>query len=167
MVAPALFSSAHTEWATPRDLAAALVAEYGITTDVCADVGNAVVPRFFAKEDDGLAQRWEGVCWMNPPFGSDIGRWVAKAAQHASDGDALVVCLLPVRSDTRWWHASVWDAHRHRPRCGVEIRFLKGRLRFGGAKNTAPFPVAVVVFHPPRSLSSDSPIVICARAETS
>lgn len=147
MVAPALFSSAHTEWSTPRDLAASLVAEFGIQTDVCADASNAVAECWFDRETDGLAQGWTGACWMNPPFGKDIGRWVAKAAESAREG-ATVVCLLPVRSDTRWWHASVWDEERHRPQRRVEIRFLRGRLKFGGAKNTAPFPVAVVIFHP-------------------
>ena len=78
---------------------------------------------------------------MNPPFGRAIRAWVEKAAREAAAG-ALVVGLLPVRTDTRWWHRWVM---------GAEIRFLPGRLRFGGAQSGAPFPSAVVVFRPPRS----------------
>jgi hypothetical protein len=85
-----------------------------------------------------LAQRWQGVVWCNPPYGRSIARWVRKAWESVEQGDAeCVVCLLPARVDTRWWHTYCARG---------EVRFLRGRLRFGGAKSGAPFPSAVVVF---------------------
>src|SRR6266853_968221 len=115
-----------------------LHAEFGFTLDVAAQPGNAKCPRYFTPEDDGLAQPWDGVCWMNPPYGKTIGQWMRKAYESAQAG-ATVVCLVPARVDTRWWHR--YCAHG-------EIRFLEGRLRFGGCKNSAPFPSAIVVFRP-------------------
>jgi site-specific DNA-methyltransferase (adenine-specific) len=142
---PVHFSSASDEWATPRDLAAKLVAEFKLTLDVCASPGNAVVPNFFTKEQDGLARNWNTPnVWMNPPYGRGIGAWVAKAARHAKAG--VAVCLLPARTDTRWWHDHIWDFEKHAPRPGVEVRFLPGRLKFGGSANSAPFPSCVVIF---------------------
>ncbi len=135
--AHALFSSRSVEWETPSDLYKPLGAEFAFTLDVCATPHNAKVPRFFARSDDGLAQSWQGErCWMNPPYGRDIARWVAKAYREATAG-ALVVALLPARTDTRWWQQYVTRG---------EIRFLPGRLRFGGAKHAAPFPSAIVVW---------------------
>ncbi len=88
---------------------------------------------------DGLALTWLGTCWMNPPYGRKIGQWVRKAYESSLLG-ATVVCLLPARTDTAWWHDYVVKG---------EIRFLRGRLKFGGQKNSAPFPSAVVVYRPP------------------
>lgn len=132
------FSSATPEWSTPQDLFDELDARYGFEVDVCATPENAKCPAFFTAEHDGLDQPWQGTCWMNPPYGRDIGRWVAKA-YHSALAGATVVCLLPARTDTGWWHNYC--------RRG-EIRFLRGRLRFGGSANAAPFPSAVVTFHP-------------------
>lgn len=130
------FSSATPEWATPVDLFAGLDAEFGFDLDVCATAENAKCPRYFTAADDGLAQEWAGVCWMNPPYGRGIGAWIRKAAESAEAG-ATVVCLVPARVDTAWWH----DYCRH-----GEVRFLRGRLRFGDAVASAPFPSALVVF---------------------
>lgn len=106
--------------------------------DPCATADNAKCARFFTKEDDGLAQRWSGRVFMNPPYGREIGKWVKKAYDEAKFGAAeIVVCLLPARTDTHWWHAWVmWG----------EVHFIRGRLKFGGSKNSAPFPSVVVVF---------------------
>jgi phage N-6-adenine-methyltransferase len=136
----ALFSSDTDEWETPQELFDALDAEFGFKVDVCATAENAKTPHFFTRADDGLNQDWvaAGVCWMNPPYGKNIGRWVEKARMSAESG-ATVVCLLPARTDTAWW----WD------HClAGEIRFLRGRLRFSGSDAGAPFPSAVVVFGP-------------------
>jgi phage N-6-adenine-methyltransferase len=133
------FSSKTSTWETPRDLFEKLDLEFGFTLDVCALPENAKCMRFFTPEDDGLEKEWEGVCWMNPPYGREIGQWVKKAHQSALNG-ATVVCLLPARTDTQWWHTFVMGAN--------EIRFLRGRLRFVGAKSCAPFPSVVVVFRP-------------------
>lgn len=138
MLSPIHFSSASVEWATPTELFATLHAEFHFTLDVCASPENATCPRYFTVEQDGLAQDWRGhVCWMNPPYGRTIGAWVAKAATCG----ARVVALLPARTDTAWWHDYVWDTEHNRPRPGVQVRLLRGRLKFGGAKSGAPVPV--------------------------
>lgn len=134
------FSSKTDVWSTPPDLFAELHDEFGFTVDVCAIAENAKCRRYFTPEQDGLKQVWSGVCWMNPPYGRMIGKWVEKAFKSAKDG-ATVVCLVPSRTDTSWWHDFVLNA--------AEIRVVKGRLKFGGSENGAPFPSAIVVFRPP------------------
>ena len=140
----AYHSTKTTEWSTPQSFYDALDTEFHFTLDVCATTTNAKCPRFFTMADDGLRQRWEGACWMNPPYGKTIALWIRKAAESALAG-AVVVCLVPVRTDTRWWQRYV---------LGAEVRFVPGRLTFGGAVNPAPFPNAVVVFRPLALLSS-------------
>lgn len=132
------YSSATDEWATPQDIFDELDGEFGFTLDVCASPSNAKCSRFFDSATDGLAQDWTGVCWMNPPYGDVIPDWIGKARASALAG-ATVVCLVPARVDTGWW----WENCRH-----GEVRFLRGRLKFGGSPNSAPFPSAVVVFTP-------------------
>lgn len=140
-----LFSSASTEHETPQDLFDELDAEWRFDVDVCATAENAKCVRYFsalpepgAWLTDGLHQRWEGSCFCNPPYGREIDKWVAKACAEARGGHAATVMLLPSRTDTRWWHEYVIPFG--------ETRFLRGRLKFGSAKNSAPFPSAVVVF---------------------
>jgi len=137
-----LFSSATDEWSTPADLYELIHAEFAPVLDVCATPYNAKCAMYFTREQDGLAQEWRGVCWMNPPYGREIGKWVKKAYWSAKMNGATVVCLLPARTDTSWWHEYVIGGK-------AEVRFLRGRLKFGGAKNSAPFPSAVVVFDQP------------------
>jgi len=131
------FSSATDLWATPQRLFDELHHEFQFTLDVCAIPENAKCPQFYSPTEDGLSQPWTGVCWMNPPYGRAIGLWVARAYRAALTG-ATVVALLPARTDTTWWHEYVVKAK--------DIRFLRGRIRFGEAKYSAPFPSAVVVF---------------------
>ncbi len=140
MVSAALFASKRTDWETPQELFDGLNAEFRFDLDVCASAENAKCRRFFTVEDDGLTQPWDSVCWLNPPYGRGMERWLRKAF-HAAQNGALVVCLVPARTDTRWWHLYVVRSS--------EIRFLRGRLRFQGAANSAPFPSAVIVFRPP------------------
>lgn len=136
-----LFSSKTVEWATPPDTFRKLDAEFGpFTLDPCATPQNAKTPLFFTKEQDGLAQPWAPhKVFMNPPYGGAVGLWLAKARAEAARG-ALVVALVPARTDSRWWH-------EHAEGADVK-KFLRGRLRFGDAKASAPFPSAVVVFRP-------------------
>ena len=142
MIAPALLSSKTDEWGTPADLFAQLNRRFGpFDLDVCATDQNAKCPRFYAREQDGLQHDWAGTCWMNPPYGRTIGKWVRKAWESSRAG-ATVVCLLPARVDTKWW----WDFVKP----FGEIEFIRGRLRFGDGCNSAPFPSAVVVFRPGR-----------------
>lgn len=133
------FQSKTAEWETPGFLFKGLDAEFKFELDVCATKENAKTKRFYTKQEDGLEQEWEGVCWCNPPYGREIGKWIQKAFESAREG-ALVVCLIPARTDTAWWHRWVTRG---------EIRFLRGRLKFGKAKNSAPFPSAIVIFRPP------------------
>lgn len=132
-----LFSSASSEWGTPDWLFQRLDAEFGFTLDPCATPANARCRKFFTAQEDGLAQDWSGhSVFMNPPYGRLIGRWMRKAFESSRRG-ATVVCLVPARTDTNWWHEFAMRG---------EIRFMRGRLRFKGGKHSAPFPSAVVVF---------------------
>ncbi len=130
------FSSATDLWSTPQDFFDKQNAIHGFTLDVCATADNAKCARYFTEADDGLAQPWHGVCWMNPPYGRTIGLWMRKAYESHLTG-ATVVCLVPSRTDTRWWHDYAMKG---------QIEFIRGRLKFGDAKNSAPFPSALVVF---------------------
>ena len=133
------FSSATDEWGTPQNFFDALDAIYHFTLDVCATPENAKYRRYFTHTDDGLAQSWAGErCWMNPPYGRVIKDWMKKAYAESQRG-ALVVCLVPARTDTAWWHEYAMKG---------DVTFIRGRLKFGGHKNPAPFPSAVVVFRP-------------------
>lgn len=130
------FSSKTDLWATPKTFYDELNSEFCFELDVCADEFNHKCDSYFSKEQNGLVQEWSGVCWMNPPYGREIGKWVQKAYESSLMG-ATVVCLLPSRTDTKWWHDYCMKG---------EIRFIKGRLKFGQSKNSAPFPSAVVIF---------------------
>lgn len=136
MLNKGMFSSATDMWATPHGFFNSLDLEFRFNLDVCATPENAKCGRFFTKEQDGLKQDWGGAtCWMNPPYGKEIGKWVAKASHH------YVVALLPARTDTKWFHDYIYGK--------AEIRFIKGRLKFGDSKNSAPFPSMVVIWNRP------------------
>jgi len=132
------FSSKTDDWATPQEFFDSLNDEFTLFWDVCASPTNAKLPVYLTKDEDGLAVSWRGKrVWMNPPYGREIGKWVAKAA---TGGAEICVCLLPARTDTKWFHTYIHGNPR------AEIRFVKGRLKFGGAENCAPFPSMVVIF---------------------
>ncbi len=138
-----LFSSDRFDWSTPRWLFDRLDEEFQFTLDVCAQPWNAKCEKFFTEQDDALNLPWFGSsCWMNPPYGKTVIKWVEKAYLEVyKDGHAgRVCCLLPARTDTRyWWEFCVKG----------EIRFIKGRLKFElptGERSSAPFPSAVVIF---------------------
>jgi phage N-6-adenine-methyltransferase len=133
------FSRKSDLWSTSNSLFDPLNSEFGCEIDVCAIPENAKCERYFTPDEDGLLQSWEGaICWMNPPY-SQIAKWMKKAYEESQNG-ATVVALVPARVETRWWFEFALKA--------AEIRFLKGRLRFSGAKNSAPFPSALVIFRP-------------------
>lgn len=130
-----LFTSTTDEWATPQYLFDALDKEFHFELDVCANHENHKCAKYFTKTDDGLSMPWGGVTiWCNPPYGREIGKWVAKCVDHPG----TAVMLLPARTDTRWFHDYIYNK--------AEIRFIKGRLKFGDSKNSAPFPSMVVIF---------------------
>ena len=133
-----LFSSDSDEWETPMKVFDPLNEEFGFTLDPCATPENAKCERFFTIEDDGLSRRWDGVVFCNPPYGRQIKWWVRKALESSQAG-ALVVMLIPARTDTSYWHDYIFGK--------AEVRFLRGRIHFSD-KGPAPFPSAVVVFRP-------------------
>ena len=133
MISKALYSSNSAEWATPQEVFDKLNQEFHFTLDVCATKENAKCKRFFTKEQNGLSQSWKNESvWMNPPYGREIGKWIEKLSRTGG------VALLPARTDTRWFHDFIYGK--------AEIRFIKGRLKFGGCKNSAPFPSMIVIF---------------------
>ena len=132
-----MFSSKTDQWSTPQWLFDELNKEFHFDLDVCADESNHKCEKYFNKQQDGLKMKWGGRIWCNPPYGRQIGLWVKKASQAGT----LVVMLVPARTDTKWFHDYIYHNEK------AEIRFLKGRLKFGNSKNSAPFPSMVVIFH--------------------
>lgn len=125
-------------WATPQWLFDALNKEFGFTLDPCSDGSNAKCPKFYTPRENGLLRDWNTeTVFMNPPY-SEVDEWMRKAYGAALEG-ATVVCLIPARTDTQWWHDFVMKG---------EIRFLRGRLYFGDGDGRAPFPSAISVFRP-------------------
>lgn len=151
-----MFSKASDEWSTPQEFYDAMHAEFGFCVDAAASADNRKCVRYygldhpFGEGRDALAAKWASVPhWCNPPY-SKCREFVAKAAQERLRG-ILTVMLVPARTDTRWFHEHLWQSGQagyHGPRPGIELRFVKGRLKFGGATAGAPFPSMVVVFRP-------------------
>lgn len=136
-----LLSSKDMTWETPQNWYDYLNLEFKFTLDPCCLPETAKCKKFYTPEDDGLAQSWRGErVFMNPPYGRELSKWMRKAYEEARDSEALVVCLVPARVDTLWWHAFAMKAS--------DIRFPVGRLTFAGADAPAPFPVAIVIFRP-------------------
>ena len=133
-----MFSSKKDDWGTPWELYNELDEEFSFDIDVCADADNAKHPVYYSKYYDAFKHEWHGTCWMNPPYGRKIGRWVQKAYEESLTGRCRVVALLPARTDTKWFHEFIYGK--------AEIRFLKGRVKFQGAKHGAPFPSMICVF---------------------
>jgi phage N-6-adenine-methyltransferase len=142
-------SSVDDTWTTPPKFFADINGEFGFTLDAAALKGSTLVPSNWYGPDhddperrDALVRDWTedangGPVWLNPPYGRGINAWVAKAYEESKKG-TTVVCLVPARTDTNWW----WDNCMHQ-----EVRFIKGRLKFGDGKNSAPFPSALVVMN--------------------
>ena len=133
-----MFSSKDQTWETPQNLFDKLDKEFNFTLDVCATDETAKCNNYFTPKENGLIQEWRGNCWMNPPYGREIGIWIKKAWEE-SKKEAKVVCLIPARTDTKYWHEYIFTY-------AAEIRFIKGRIKFGNSKNSAPFPSALVIF---------------------
>lgn len=127
MLAKVHFSSQRFDWKTPKALYQALDAEFGFTDDPCPT----------NPTSDGLQREWGAVSFVNPPYGREIKRWVAKAHEQSRKGKTVVL-LVPSRTDTGWWHEHCMKAR--------EIRFIRGRLYFDDGPGRAPFPSAIVVF---------------------
>ena len=128
-------TSLSPHWATPKWLYEELDKEFHFTDDPCPLGGVG-----------GLNRDWGKRVYCNPPYGREIGKWIEKAWAsvhrrfNADDipTSEIVVLLIPSRTDTRWWHSYIMKAD--------EIRFIKGRLKFGDSKNSAPFPSCIAIF---------------------
>lgn len=135
-----LFSSKNIEWETPQSFFDELNNEFHFTLDSCALPHNAKCERFYTPEQDGLSQDWEGErVFCNPPYGSSIYNWIRKCSLESKKPNTLVVALIPVRTDTKYFHEFIYKKVK-------EIRFVKGRLKFSNSKQLAPFPSMVVIF---------------------
>lgn len=148
MINKGMFTANRQDWETPDWLFRQWDDKYHFETDVCALPHNAKCPVYYTPETDGLAQKWHGTCWMNPPYGREIATWIKKAYESSLEG-ATVVCLIPSRTDTAWWHDYVMRASK--------IHYIRGRIQFVGAPYNAPFPCAVVVFSPSTKASKPTP----------
>lgn len=138
MITEGMLTSRTDEWETPQKVFDELDAEFHFTLDPCSTDQNAKCERHYTRAEDGLAKNWGGQrVFMNPPYGRQIGMWVRKAYEEAQKPGTLVVCLLPARTDTKWFHDYCLKGN---------VRFLRGRLHFNGSKQSAPFPSCVVVF---------------------
>lgn len=135
-----LFTSRTEEWETPAYVFLSLNKEFDFQVDVCATSENTKCKIFFDKSVNGLKREWSPFkCWMNPPYGRNISSWMKKAYEESQRG-ALVVCLIPSRTDTKWWHKWVMKS--------AEIRFISGRISFGNSKQSAPFPSCIAIYYP-------------------
>lgn len=135
-----MMSSKSAEWETPWEFFHKVNRRFHFTVDVCATRRNRKCMEYFSVKNDALKKKWRGVCWMNPPYGRDIQHWIRKAYVSSRRG-ATVVCLIPARTDTAWWHDYCM--------CGT-IYFIRGRLTFRNQyllkSDPAPFPCALVIF---------------------
>lgn len=147
-----LHSSESQDWQTPRAFFGALNAEFGFGLDAAADDSSALCDvhlgpgsKHLPEMNDAMSCSWNrsrGAIWLNPPYGRDIGKWMAKAYEESRKG-RTVVCLVMARTDTAWWHDYVMKA--------AEVRLVRGRLHFtrpDGQTGPSPCGSAVVVFTP-------------------
>ena len=147
MVDEVLFSHKVTEWVTPPELYNKLNDMFDFDLDPCTTEHNPLnTPHFYTKKENGLTKQWYGNVFVNPPY-DQIEEWLAKAQKELETGMApKIVFLLPARTDTKWFHTFIYDYSFYKFRSHVKVWFLKGRLKFRHAKNSAPFPSMVVIF---------------------
>lgn len=135
-----MFSSNTDMWSTPQYLFDSLNKEFHFTLDPCATKQNAKCNKYYTKDDDGLKKNWSGeIVFCNPPYGRQLEKWVEKSFLESKKKNTKVVMLIPARTDTRWFHDFIYNKAK-------EIRFIRGRIKFGNAKYNAPFPSMVVIF---------------------
>lgn len=146
-----LFSSNTEEWITPKWLYDKLNEEFLFGLDPCTTEDNPLgTPKYYTIYDDGLTKSWDAESvFVNPPYNTEINEWLYKADLELKYNPRIhhIVFLLPVRTDTRWFHKYIYDQETEYYRQNVDVRFIKGRLKFGNAKNTAPFPSMIVIFN--------------------
>lgn len=133
-----MFSSKKMDWETPQDFYESLNDEFGFTLDAAASAENAKCEHYYTEKENGLVQDWEGeTVFCNPPYGRQLPKWIEKCYNESRKDKTTVVMLIPARTDTKAFHEYIYDKS--------EVRFVKGRLRFGDGKGRAPFPSMVVI----------------------
>ncbi len=136
------FDSIRQDWDTPQSLFDKLNQEFNFKWDLAASDKNAKCSKFFTQKDDGLKQKWEGVCWLNPPYGDKSSKmvdWIKKAYNDTQlNPNLTVVMLIPARTNTKWFHQFCMKA--------AELKFICGRPKFGDSKHGLPQPLILVVF---------------------
>ena len=136
-----MFASNSDEWATPQAFYDEINREFGFNLDPCATDANHKCSEYYTKEQNGLEKSWGGRCvFCNPPY-SQSAAWVRKCYEEGHKDNTVVVCLIPARTDTRYFHEYIY--HR------AEVRFIRGRLKFGDSKTAAPFPSMLVIWRGP------------------
>jgi site-specific DNA-methyltransferase (adenine-specific) len=139
MITKGMLTSNRDSWETPQKLFDELNKEFNFTIDAAADAENHKCERYYTREESGLEKSWKGErVFLNPPYGRELPKWVKKAADEAKDKSTIIVMLIPARTDTHWFHDYIYKK--------AEIRFIKGRLKFGDGEKDAPFPSMVVIF---------------------
>lgn len=136
------FSSVRQDWTTPRVLFDKLNQEFNFEWDLAASPENALCKNFYTQENDGLKQNWNGICWLNPPYGdkqSKMVDWIKKAYNSTQENENLtVVMLIPARTNTKWFHSFCLKS--------AELKFICGRPKFGDSLHGLPQPLVFVVF---------------------
>ena len=141
MLQKAMVSSKTNEWATPQKLFDELDKEFNFTLDPCSTHENHKCEKHYTLEENGLLRDWSNeIVFMNPPYGGQAGLWLKKAYE-SSLKDATVVCLIVSSTDRTYWHDYIFPY-------ASEIRFIRGRVKFGDADSTAPFASAIIIFEP-------------------
>ena len=134
-----MFSSKNQKWETPQDFFSKIDKEFNFTLDPCCEVDTAKCDKFYTPKENGLIQDWQGeTVFCNPPYGRQQKLWIEKCWKEGNKSNTTVVMLIPARTDTIAFHKFIY--HK------AEIRFIKGRLKFGSSKNSAPFPSMIVIF---------------------
>ena len=145
------FRTENQSWETPQELFNLLNEEFSFDVDLAGNKSNAKCPNFISKEQDALKQEWNGVCWLNHPYGGNkensLKNWVKKSYEESRKGGCIVVMLIPARTNTEWWHEYCMKAK--------EIRLVRGRPKFKGNIHGLPQPLAIIIF----SNESENPIL--------
>lgn len=139
MITKGMLTSKRNNWETPQKLFDELNKEFNFTIDAAADAENRKCERYYTKQENAPEKSWKNErVFLNPPYGRELPKWVKKAAEEAKNKNTIIVMLIPARTDTKWFHDYIYKK--------AEIRFIKGRLKFGDGGKDAPFPSMVVIF---------------------
>ena len=139
MINSGLFSSNEQTWETPQPLFDKLNEVFHFELDAAAMDDSAKCKKYYTPKDDALKQEWNGITYLNPPYGREQSKFILKAVEESKKNARQVVCLIPARPDTKSWQDVIFKN-------GVAFCFVKGRIKFGNGKGSAPFPSAIVVF---------------------